>query len=237
MGGLVGRLFREFAVTLSVSIAVSAAVSLTLTPMLCGQFMSTANTVPSRLGFMMGRPVTSLRNRYAAALDVVLRHQRIGLLATVGTVVLTLALYVVVPKGFFPGQDTGLILGITEAAPDVSFAVMSEKQQQVTDTVLKDPDVDGVGSFIGIGAGNASINEGRVFINLKPLQRRADHARVMAIIARLRERLRSLPGIVLYMQAVQDIQVGGRLGKGVNTSSHWPIRIWMSLRLGCRASS
>jgi multidrug efflux pump subunit AcrB len=214
MGGLVGRLFREFAVTLSVAIAVSAVVSLTLTPMLCGQFMSAGSAVPSRLGTALERPVTWLRDRYAAALNVVLRHQRIGILATIGTIVLTLALYVAVPKGFFPDQDTGLILGITQAAPDLSFAAMSEKQQLVADLVLGDQDVDAVGSFIGIGAGNASMNEGRVFINLKPLQQRTDHARVTAIITRLRQRLRVLPGITLYMQAVQDIQVGGRLGKG-----------------------
>lgn len=214
MGGLVGRLFHEFAVILSVAIAVSAAVSLTLTPMLCGRFMPTADAAPSRWGSMLEYPVTWLRDRYATALDVVLRHQRIGIIATLGTVVLTLALYALVPKGFFPDQDTGLILGITEAAPDVSFTVMSEKQQQAAGIIMKDPDVDDVGSFIGIGAGNASMNEGRVFINLKPLQQRADHALVTAIIARLRPRLGVLPGIVLYMQAVQDIQVGGRLGKG-----------------------
>lgn len=214
MSGLVGRLFREFAVTLSVAIAVSAVVSLTLTPMLCGKFMVAGSAVPSRLGAALEAPVIWLRDRYAAALNVVLRHQGIGILATIGTVVLTLALYVVVPKGFFPDQDTGLILGITQAAPDISFAVMAKKQQQVTGMVLKDPDVDAVGSFIGIGAGNASMNEGRIFINLKPLPQRVDHQRVDDIIARLRDRLRALPGITLYMQAVQDIQVGGRLGKG-----------------------
>ena len=207
MGGLIGRLFREFAVTLSASILVSAVVSLTLTPTLCGQFLR-------------GRPKQSrddssfsskLQHGYARILRWVLRHRFFTQMLTVVTLAATVWLYGVTPKGFFPQQDTGLMFGTTEAAQDVSFADMAKKQQQIVNVLLADPAIATVGSFVGSGGGGAQ-NNGRMFIALKPPNQRAP---VDAVIARLRAQTAKVPGISLFLQPVQDIRVGGRMTKAL----------------------
>ena len=205
MGGLIGRLFREFAVTLSASILVSAVVSLTLTPMLCGQFLRHR---PKDAGH---QPEFSqrLQDVYARALRWVLRHRFFTQMLTVATLAATIWLYGFTPKGFFPQQDTGLLIGTTEAAQDISFAEMAKKQQQIVGVVLSDPAIATVGSFVGSGGGGAQ-NNGRMFIALKPPNERpaAD-----AVIARLRGETAKVPGISLIVQPVQDIRVGGRSAK------------------------
>jgi hydrophobe/amphiphile efflux-1 (HAE1) family protein len=207
MGGLIGRLFREFAVTLSASILVSAIVSLTLTPTLCGQFLR-------------GRPKQSrddsssfskLQHGYACILRWVLRHRFFTQMLTVVTLAATVWLYGVTPKGFFPQQDTGLMFGTTEAAQDVSFADMAKKQQQIVNVLLADPAIATVGSFVGSGGGGAQ-NNGRMFIALKPPNQRVP---VDAVIARLRDQTAKVPGISLFLQPVQDIRVGGRMTKAL----------------------
>ena len=205
MGGLIGRLFREFAVTLSASILVSAVVSLTLTPMLCGQFLRHR---PKDVG----QPEFSqrLQDVYARALRWVLRHRFFTQILTVATLVATIWLYGSTPKGFFPQQDTGLLIGTTEAAQDISFAEMAKKQQEIVRVVLSDPAIATVGSFVGSGGGRGAQNNGRMFIALKPPNERpvAD-----AVIARLRTETAKVPGISLIVQPVQDIRVGGRAAK------------------------
>lgn len=205
MGGLVGRLFHEFAVTLSAAILVSAIVSLTLTPTLCGKFLKRqVDHSPPRWdisGLLLGY--------YARSLQWVLRNWPFILVVWFGTLFLTIWLYTVVPKGFFPQQDTGLLIGTTDAAQDVSFAVMQQKQLELVDILLKDPSIVTVGSFIG-GGGGGSTNNGRMFITLKPSNERPP---VDQVIAQLRHKTSKIPGITLYLNPVQDIRVGGRTGK------------------------
>lgn len=205
MGGLVGRLFHEFAVTLSSAIIVSAIVSLTLTPTLCGKFLKRqVDHSPPRWD------VSGLLQRYyARGLQWVLRSWTFVLAVWFGTLVLTIWLYTVVPKGFFPQQDTGLLIGTTDAAQDVSFAVMEQKQLQLVDILLKDPSIVTIGSFVG-GGGGSSTNNGRMFITLKPADQRPP---VDQVIAELRHKTSKIPGITLYLNPVQDIRVGGRAGK------------------------
>ena len=207
MGGLIGRLFREFAVTLSASILVSAIVSLTLTPTLCGQFLR-RRPKQSRddPGFF-----SKLEHGYASILRWVLRHRFFTQMLTVGTLAATVWLYGVTAKGFFPQQDTGLMFGTTEAAQDVSFADMAKKQQQIVQVLLADPAIATVGSFVGSGGGGAQ-NNGRMFIALKPPNQRPP---VDAVIARLRVQTAKVPGISLFLQPVQDIRVGGRSAKAL----------------------
>jgi multidrug efflux pump len=212
MGDIVGRLFREFAVTLAVTILVSAAVSLSLTPMMCakllkhrkegekGRFYEVTEDFYNRVIAFYGRTV-----------KWVLKHQTATLLVTFGTLVLTLVLYVVVPKGFFPVQDTGVILGISEAPDDTSFGAMSERQQQLAKVILKDKDVDSLSSFIGVDGTNTTPNSGRIQINLKPRDERSDDA--SAIIRRLQPELAKVNGITLYMQPVQDLTVEDRVSR------------------------
>ncbi len=204
MGGLIGRLFREFAVTLSASILVSAVVSLTLTPTLCGQFLR-ERPKASRNGSGM------LQNGYALALRWMLRHRLFAQMLTAVTLAATVWLYGVTPKGFFPQQDTGLMFGTTEAAQDISFAEMSRKQKQIVDFLLADPAIATVGSFLGSGGGGPQ-NNGRMFIALKPSNQRPP---VDAVIARLRSSTAQVPGISLFLQPVQDIRVGGRSAKAL----------------------
>ena len=207
MGGLIGRLFREFAVTLSASILVSAVVSLTLTPTLCGQFLR-ERPQASRNGSGIS---SKLQNGYALALRWMLRHRLFAQMLTAVTLAATVWLYGVTPKGFFPQQDTGLMFGTTEAAQDISFAEMARKQKQIVDLLLADPAIATVGSFLGSGGGGPQ-NNGRMFIALKPSNQRPP---VDAVIARLRASTAQVPGISLFLQPVQDIRVGGRSAKAL----------------------
>ena len=213
MGGLIGRLLHEFAVTLSLAILVSGVISLTLTPMMCSRFLKPEAEYATEGPFyrICERAFNGLLAGYEHGLKWVLRHQGFMLLVAVATFIGTIALYVVVPKGFFPQQDTGVMMGSTDAAQDVSFETMAKMQDKVAQIVLADPAVDTIGSFVGGGGGASTVNNGRMFVTLKPLSERKVHAD--AIIARLRQKLAGVPGITLYLQAVQDIRVGGRASK------------------------
>jgi HAE1 family hydrophobic/amphiphilic exporter-1 len=211
MGGYVGLLFREFAVTVSVALVLSLLISLTLTPMMCSRLLKPETGEHGRLYRLLESGFEWLVEIYGHGLAVVLRHQFITLMVMLGTIVLTGYLYVVIPKGFFPQQDTGLIIGVTEAAQDISFAAMSERQQAVVNVVLQDPAVASVGSQIGAGGPTATLNDGRMFIALKPQDERK--ASADQVINRLRPKLAKLQGITLYMQAAQDITIGGRVSR------------------------
>ena len=206
MGDVVGRLFREFAITLAVTILVSAVVSLTLTPMMCARLLKhKPESEQNRFYRMSEHFFQSVISFYGRTLQFVLRYRFTTLMVTIGTLVLTLVLYVIVPKGFFPIEDTGIILGISEAPQAVSFESMTGRQQKLADVILQDPDVESLSSFIGIDGTNTTINSGRIQINLKPLEQR--HDRVMAIIQRLQSRVKSVEGITLYLQPLQDLTV------------------------------
>ncbi|HKT49922.1 MAG TPA: multidrug efflux RND transporter permease subunit [Candidatus Angelobacter sp.] len=212
MGDIVGRLFREFAVTLSVTIIISALVSLTLTPMMSARLLKNPREVRhGRFYYASERFYERVIEFYGRTLKWVLRHQTATLLATVVALVLTLYLYVIVPKGFFPVQDTGVILGISEAAPNVSFTAMAAAQQKLANVILQDPDVDSLSSFIGIDGTNTTQNSGRIQINLKPHDER--NASASDIIRRLQPSLANVEGIVLYMQPVQDLTVEDRVSR------------------------
>jgi multidrug efflux pump len=212
MGGIVGKLFREFAVTLSVAIAVSLLVSLTTTPMLCAHFLKSRDE--SRHGKVYRaseRAFQWMHNEYAGGLRWVLRHQALMLCVVLGTMALNVYLFMIVPKGFFPQQDTGRIGGRTMAAQDISFEAMREKQRQLAQMVLDDPAVATVTAFVGgNGPGGGSTNVGNMFVALKPLAERPDHVSADQVVNRLRRKLTSVPGATLYLQAQQDIQIGGR---------------------------
>ena len=212
MGDIVGRLFREFAVTLAITILVSAGVSLTLTPMMCAKLLK-HREVSKRGRFY--HVTEDYYNRiiafYGRTVKFVLKHQPTTLLVTLATLVLTLALYIVVPKGFFPVQDTGVILGISEAPDSVSFDAMSLRQQELGKIILKDKDVESLSSFIGVDGTNTTPNSGRIQINLKPRDERSDDA--SAIIRRLQPELARVEGITLYMQPVQDLTVEDRVSR------------------------
>ncbi|WP_448188033.1 multidrug efflux RND transporter permease subunit [Azospirillum sp. sgz301742] len=211
MGGVVGRLFREFAMTLSIAVVVSAVVSLTLTPMMCGRLLKRQTGEENRLFRWSERCFDALRDGYAASLRVVLRHQPVTLLVAVLTLVGTLYLYDVVPKGFLPQQDTGVIIGVTDAAPSVSFQAMGERQRAVAEIVRRDPDVTAVASFVGAGTVNATNNTGRLTIALKPKAERT--ASSEEIIARLRDAVAGVQGVSLFMQSVQDVQIDARVSR------------------------
>jgi hydrophobic/amphiphilic exporter-1 (mainly G- bacteria), HAE1 family len=210
MGGIIGRLFREFAVTLSMAIVVSAFVSLTLTPMMASRFLRPPQeTRHGRLYLLSERAFDALLRAYERGLDVVLRFRFTTLCVFFATVALSGYLFVVIPKGFFPQQDIGLLTGISEAGQDASPAAMMKYQQALGEIVLKDPAVEHVGMFIG-GSGNVS-NNGRMFITLKPREERSENAD--QIIARLRRELDKVPGARLFLQAAQDVRVGGRASR------------------------
>jgi hydrophobic/amphiphilic exporter-1 (mainly G- bacteria), HAE1 family len=210
MGGLVGRLFHEFAVTLSLTIVVSGIISLTLTPMLCSRFLKpeSAYGPPGPFYRLNERTFNGTLHVYERGLKWALQNQAVMLILALATLVTTVVLYVKVPKGFFPQQDTGVLQGSTDASQDISFAAMEKLQTQVAKLVIDDPDVETVGSFIGGGYGSSTVNNGRLFITLKPIGKRKDSADT--VINRLRRKLAGIPGITLYMQASQDIRVGGR---------------------------
>jgi multidrug efflux pump len=206
MADVVGRLFREFAITLSVTILISAVVSLTLVPMACAKLLRAHSE--TREGWFARRSregFDGLINGYGRMLSWVLDHQTGTLFVAVGTLVLTTALYIAIPKGFFPVQDTGLIQGISEAPQSVSFSAMAERQQALAAEILKDPDVDGLSSFIGVDGTNTTLNSGRIMINLRPNDERS--ATVTDVINRLRQSTASVSGITLYMQPIQDLTI------------------------------
>jgi multidrug efflux pump len=212
MGDIVGRLFREFAVTLSVTILISAIVSLTLTPMMCAKLLRHQH--PSQHGWLYRASEYGFNlviRLYGLTLRGVLRFQLLTLLVAIATLALTVYLYLVVPKGFFPVQDTGVILGISEAPQSISFAAMSERQQALNRAILQDPAVESLSSFIGIDGANTTLNSGRIQINLKPLEQRKLTA--SEIIRRLQPRLAEVQGITLYMQPVQDLTVETRVSR------------------------
>jgi len=212
MGDIVGRLFREFAITLSAAILVSAAVSLTLTPMLCAKLL---HHRPAQEAGRVARASQAVFNRvlalYARTLRTVLNHQPLTLVVAVATLGLTLVLYTVVPKGLFPVQDTGVILGISEAPQSVSFPAMAQRQQALARAILDDPAVQTLSGFIGVDGTNVTLNSGRILITLKPLDERRVGAR--DVIERLRPRLAQVPGITLYLQPVQDLTVEDRVSR------------------------
>ncbi|SBP88234.1 multidrug efflux system, subunit B [Thiomonas delicata] len=206
MGDVVGRLFREFAITLAVAIVISAFVSLTFTPMLSARLLRhVPEEKQGRLFRASGRAFERLADGYARALAWVLRHQPLVLLLAAGTLLLTALLYMVIPKGFFPVQDTGLIQATTVAPQDVSFAAMQRRQQALVDALLRDPAVASISSVVGIDGVNTTMNTGRLLINLKPLAQRV--LRVGPIIQRLDARAANVEGIRLFMQPVQDLTI------------------------------
>jgi multidrug efflux pump len=212
MGDIVGRLFREFAITLSVTILVSAVVSLTLTPMMCSRLLkSTHGRKQTRFYVASEKAFDRIIAFYGRTLTWVLKHQNATLLVAAATLVLTVILYVFIPKGFFPVQDTGIIQGISEAAQSVSFPAMAEKQQQLSHLILQDPAVESLSSFIGIDGTNTTLNSGRIQINLKPLEVRKINA--SDVIRRLQPNLEKIDGITLYMQPVQDLTVEDRVSR------------------------
>jgi multidrug efflux pump len=212
MGDIVGRLFREFAVTLAVTILISALISLTLTPMMCalllrhrdqakhGRFYNWSENAFNKTIALYGRTV-----------QFVLKHQTATLLVTIGTLIGTIWLYIIVPKGFFPVQDTGVITGITDARESISFAAMSQRQQALAAAILKDKDVESLSSFIGVDGTNTTPNSGRIQINLTPRDDRSDD--VTTIIKRLQQEVAGVEGITLYMQPVQDLTVEDRVSR------------------------
>jgi multidrug efflux pump len=212
MGDIVGRLFREFAVTLAVTILVSALVSLTLTPMMCSKLLKQrAAEQESRFYRASERAWNSVIAYYDRTLQWVLRHQTGTLLVAIATLGLTVLLYFVIPKGFFPIQDTGVIQGVSEAAQTVSFQEMAKEQQELANVILKDPAVESLSSFIGVDGTNTTLNSGRILINLRPLGERKISA--SDVIRRLQPELASVPGVTLFMQPVQDITVDDRVSR------------------------
>ena len=221
MSDVVGRLFSEFAVTLSVTILISGVVSLTLVPMLCAQFLrrrphgagaSQAETKAAVESETMGTGwFSGVIRFYDRCLIVVFRHQALTLLVAVGTVVLTVALYIVIPKGFFPVQDTGLIQAVTEGPQSVSFAAMSERQRALAEAILKDPDVESLTSFVGVDGTNPTLNSGRMLINLKPRSERTLTA--TQVIRRLQQETSGVRGISLFMQPAQDLTIDSAVSR------------------------
>jgi multidrug efflux pump len=212
MGDIVGRLFREFAITLSVTILLSAVISLTLTPMMCSRLLKRPSEQKgSRLYFASERVFNGVVEFYGRTLQWVLKRQTATLLVAASTLVLTIFLYVIVPKGLFPVQDTGIIQAISQAPQTISFSAMAEKQQALADVVLKDPAVESLSSFIGIDGTNTTLNSGRMLINLKPLKEREVSA--SDVIRRLQPQLEKVEGVTLYMQPVQDLTVEDRVSR------------------------
>jgi len=221
MTGIVGRLFREFAITLSIAVIASAFVSLTLTPMMCARLLKPEKKEEEpRTAFDRFRQaffrVTEgffqwMLNAYETGLKWVMKHQFFTLMVAIVTLVTTIILYIIVPKGLLPQQDTGLILGVTDSAQSISFKAMVDRQRAIAEIVSKDPDVRSVSSFVGAGAVNSTVNTGRLNIQLKPRDERSANA--SQIIDRLREATKNVEGIALFMQAVQDVQIDSRLSR------------------------
>ena len=221
MGGIVGRLFREFSVTLAFAIAVSTVVSLSVTPMICAYFVRSA---PSRSASWLDRLVEGALARtirfYDRTLAFVLEHNVLALIVFIATIALTVGLYIKTPKGYFPQDDTGLIFGGTQASTDISYDAMLQLQQKAMDVVLADPAVAGLGSSVGASGFNASVNRGRMFISLKPLAER-HNVSTQRIVGRLRAKLNQIPGIHVFMVPAQDLRVGGR-----QSDSQYQFTLW-----------
>ncbi|AEF22472.1 MdtB/MuxB family multidrug efflux RND transporter permease subunit [Pseudomonas fulva] len=212
MADVVGRLFREFAITLAVAILISLVISLTLTPMMCARLLRhEPEAEQGRFYRSAGAFIDGMIERYSVGLRWVLRHQPLTLLVAIGTMALTVVLYLAVPKGFFPVQDTGVIQGISEAPQSISFSAMSERQQRLADVILKDPAVASLSSYIGVDGDNPTLNSGRMLINLKPHAERDVTA--SQVIERLRPELAKLPGIELFLQPVQDLSIEDRVSR------------------------
>ncbi|MGE0751744.1 MAG: efflux RND transporter permease subunit [Variibacter sp.] len=221
MGGVVGRLFREFSVTLAFAIVISTLVSLSVTPMICAHYVKAA---PSETATWLDRAMTAIMSAltrfYTASLSVVLRHRLVMLVVMLATVALTVDLYVKTPKGYFPQDDTGLIFGSTRASPDVSYQTMATLQKQVLDIVAADPAIAGVGSSVGGSGWNGSVNQGRMFISLKPADERGGISTAQ-VVDRLRKKLEGVAGIRLFMVPAQDVRVGGRQSR-----SQYQFTVW-----------
>ena len=239
MGDIVGRLFREFAITLSVTILVSAVVSLTLTPMMCAKLLKhDPEAQKGRFYQASERGFEAVIGFYGKTLKWVLQHQTMTLIVAVATLLLTVFLYVIIPKGFFPVQDTGIIQGISEAGQSISFDAMAQRQQELSAVILKDSAVESLSSFIGIDGTNTTLNSGRILINLKPLEDRGINA--SAVIRRLQTELAKVEGITLYMQPVQDLTVEDRVSRtqyqytledpDQNELNQWTARLMDKLR-------
>ena len=213
MADVVGRLFREFAITLAVAILISLVVSLTLTPMMCARLLKPEpkEAQQGRFYRASGACIDWMIAEYGRMLRWVLKHQPLTLLVAIATLALTVFLYLVVPKGFFPVQDTGVIQGISEAPQSISFSAMSQRQQELGKIILQDPDVESLSSYIGIDGDNATLNSGRMLINLKPHSERSETA--TEVIARLQPQLDKLVGIRLFMQPVQDLTIEDRVSR------------------------
>ena len=214
MSGIVGRMFREFALTLTVAVITSAVISLTLTPMMCSRLLRHGDDSPvGAFTRRFNRAVEHGVDGYHASLEWVLRHERATLVVTIATLIATIWLYVIVPKGFLPIQDTGLIKAVTEAGPEVSYAEMQRLQQNIVDTIRRDPDVTGVISVVGVTPMNPTPNAGRLAITLKPRDQRTSF--VTDIIERLKRAIASVPGMIVYFQPVQDIQISTRTSRAL----------------------
>jgi multidrug efflux pump len=243
MTGLVGRMFREFALTLTIAVVASAIISLTLTPMMCSRLLRQGeergggladNVITRRFSSLLDRTV----NSYHRSLIWVLRHQRETLLVTLATLAATIFLYIIIPKGFLPLQDTGLITAVTEASTDVSFDEMQRRQGEIESVIRADPDVTGVVSVIGVSTLNTTPNAGRLAITLKPLNQRSSH--VDQVIARLQNDVAGIPGMKVYFQATQDIQISTRVSRaqyqytlvGTNSDAvlEWANKLVLKLR-------
>ena len=211
MGGIVGRLFREFAMTVAIAVTVSAVVSLTLTPMMCSRFLKHQSNDHGLAYRIVERFFELLLGGYRRTLDIALRFQFVTLMVFFGTLAVTAYLYIQIPKGFFPTQDTGVLVGLTEAGQDVSFAEMSRRQVMAARVVAADPAVAAVSSSIGAGLGGQTGNNGRIWINLRAFEDRDVTAQ--QVIARLRPQIAKIEGVNVYFQAAQDINIGGRLAK------------------------
>jgi HAE1 family hydrophobic/amphiphilic exporter-1 len=213
MGGMVGRVFREFAVTIAVAIIVSGFVSLTLTPMLCARVLRTHHEGEKQN--IVLRTFEAMFNgwlkAYTWSLDIVLRYRAVMLVITLATLAATVWLYIIIPKGFFPTEDTGFIAGTTEGASDISFAAMVERQRKVAEIVRNDPAVAYVNSTVGVGGPNPTTNYGRMFISLKPRKERKENS--TEVIQRLRRAANTVPGMIVYFQNVQNINITGRISK------------------------
>ena len=233
MSGYVGLLFREFAMAVSIALLISLVISRTLTPMMCAYLLKPESKEHGWLYRMSERGFDALLYAYEAGLKIVLRHRFITLMVMFATIALTVWLYVIIPKGFFPQQDTGLIIAQSEAAQDISFQAMQQRQQALLDVIVQDPAVDSVAAAVGSGGGLYTINDGRVFIQLKPHGQREP---IQQVINRLRTNLAKIQGITLYMQAAQDIAIGARLNKtqfqySLNDADPGELNHWASLFL------
>ena len=230
MGDIVGRLFREFAVTLSVTILVSAVVSLTLTPMMSAKLLKHTPASEQNAFYRKSEEFFDyVIAKYAVGVRWVLRHQTLTLLVTLATFILTVFLYIIVPKGFFPVQDTGVLLGITEAPQTISFPAMAARQQQLAKVILEDKDVESLSSFIGIDATNSTLNSGRIQINLRDRESRSDSA--TDVIQRLQPRLAQVEGIQTFLQPLQDLTVEDRVSRtqyqySVQSASADELAVW-----------